>query len=118
MAKITVVLLADSETPDGAGRAANAFVLAKEAKNAGDRVEIILDGAATRWIPELSKPGHKLGGLFESVKDEVAGVCEFCAGAYGVKEAVKSAGFPLAGEYDGHPSLRGRIADGHAVVTV
>jgi hypothetical protein len=117
MTRITVVLLADAETPEAMGRAANAFELVKEAKQDKDDVELILDGAATRWARELSKPDHKMRGLFESVRDKVAGVCEYCAGAFGVKEAVRTAGLPLIGEFDGHPSLAKRIAEGRQVVT-
>jgi hypothetical protein len=88
MTKLTVVLLADAETHEAMGRAANAFELVKEAKQAKNDVELILDGAATRW-----------------------------AGAFGVKEAVRAAGLPLVGEFDGHPSLAQRIAAGRQVVT-
>jgi hypothetical protein len=117
MAKMTVVLLADAETPEAMGRAANAFELVKEAKQEKNDVELILDGAATRWARELAKPDHKMRGLFDAVRDKVAGVCEFCAGAYGVEEAVRAAGLPLIGEFDGHPSLAKRIAQGRQVVT-
>jgi hypothetical protein len=117
MTKITVVLLADVETHEDMGRAANAFELVKEAKQGSNDVELILDGAATRWARELSKPDHKMRELFNAVRDKVAGVCEYCAGAFGVKEAVRAAGLPLTGEFDGHPSLATRIAQGRQVVT-
>ena len=55
--------------------------------------------------------------LFDGVRDKVAGVCEYCAGAFGVKEAVRAAGLPLIGEFDGHPSLARRISEGRQVVT-
>lgn len=116
MAKMTVVLLADGETAEAMGRAANAFELVKEAKQEKSDVELILDGAATR-AHELAKPDHKMRPLFDSVRDKVAGVCEYCAGAYGVKEAVRAAGLPLIGEFDGHPSLAKRMAAGRQVVT-
>jgi hypothetical protein len=117
MAKMTVVLLADAGSAEAMGRAANAFELVKEAKQEQDDVELILDGAATRWARELANPDHKMRGLFDAVRDKIAGVCEFCAGAYGVKEAVRAAGLPLIGEFDGHPSLAKRIAQGRHVVT-
>jgi hypothetical protein len=99
------------------GRAANAFELVKEAKEAHSDVELILDGPGTRWARELAKPDHKMRALFDSVRDRVSGVCEFCAGAFGMKEAVRAAGVPLVGEFDGHPSLATRIAEGRQVVT-
>jgi hypothetical protein len=44
----------------------------------------------------------------EAVKDRIGGVCEFCAGAFGVKDEVVAYGVKLAGEYDGHPSFKRR----------
>lgn len=118
MAKLTVVLLADTETHDQMGRATNAFELVKDAMQNDLDVELILDGAGTRWVQELSKPEHKLRGLlFEEVRDKVTGVCEYCAGAFGVKEAVRASGLPFAGEFEGHPSLARRVAEGRQVVT-
>lgn len=117
MAKLTVVLLADAETHEQMGRGANAFELVKDAKQKDLDVELILDGAGTRWVRELSKPEHKLHGLFEEVRDKVTGVCEYCAGAFGVREAVRASGLPFAGEFEGHPSLARRVAEGRQVVT-
>ena len=117
MTKMTVVLLADADTHEALGRAANAFEMVKEAKLAKNDVELLLDGAATKWARELAKPDHRLRPLFDSVRDRVTGVCEYCAGAFGVKEAVRSAGLPLVGEFDGHPSLAKRVVEGRQVVT-
>jgi hypothetical protein len=57
-----------------------------EAAEADDDVELIFDGAGVSWIPELADPDHKLHKMFESVKDHIAGACEFCAGAFEVKD--------------------------------
>lgn len=117
MAKISVVLLADVESHGDLGRATNAISLVKEAKEAGDDVELIFDGAGVQWVRELSKQDHPLRGPFEEVKDRVAGACEFCSGAFGVKEAVRSAGVRYLSEFEGHPSLRRRVEGGYALVT-
>ena len=45
MEKIAVIILADIETHGDMGRVANALELAKEAKELGDDVRIIFDGA-------------------------------------------------------------------------
>ena len=47
----------------------------------------------------------------------IAGVCAYCAGAFGVKGAVVAQGVALAGEYEGHPSVRWLIQDGYQVIT-
>jgi hypothetical protein len=117
MVKLTVVLLADVDTHEGMGRAANAFEVVKEAKASNAEVELILDGAGTRWVQALSKSDHRMRGLFESVRDKVTAVCEHCAGAFGVKQAVIASGLPLASEFDGHPSLMRRMNEGWQVIT-
>ncbi len=117
MPKIAVVILADTETHEGAGRVANALELAKEGKNVNDEVEIIFDGAGTKWARDLSDPDHRMRPLYDAVKDRVIGACAYCARAFGVAEALRSTGVPLLEEFDGHPSLRKRFADGYQVIT-
>ncbi|MFW6079912.1 MAG: DsrE family protein, partial [Gemmatimonadota bacterium] len=109
--------LAGNESHGDLGRALNALTTVKEAKEAGDEVELVFDGAGTQWIPEFGKDDHKLHGVYRQVKDKVAGACEFCASAFGVKEAAKSQDVALLQEFEGHPSLRRRVADGYEVIT-
>jgi hypothetical protein len=116
MSKIAVMLLADTDTHEAMGRMANALTLAKEGKEAGDDVRLVLDGAGTKWAAELSKDDHKYHRLFEDVRDE-AGACVYCARAYGVKDAVAAAGIEMLDEYKGHPSVRQLISDGYEVVS-
>ena len=117
MAKIAVVVLADIETHADMGRMTNALATVKEAKEQGDEVRLIFDGAGTRWIPELTGKQSKLAPLYQAVSDKVSGACAFCAAAFGVKDAIKAGGVALISEYEGHPSLRSLIADGFSVVT-
>lgn len=117
MAKISVVLLAGTDAHSDLGRALNALELVKEAKEAGDDVELVFDGAGVSWIPELDNPEHKLNPVFQAVKDRMAGACEFCANAFEVKEGVQAAEIELLSEYEGHPSLRTRVEQGYEVVT-
>jgi hypothetical protein len=58
MAKVGVVVLADTETAGDLGRVVNALITAREAKEAGDDVTVIFDGAGTKWVGELSNPEH------------------------------------------------------------
>ena len=51
------------------------------------------------------------------IKGKVAGACDFCAGAFDVKEEVRDAGIPFLSEFEGHPSLRKRVAEGYQIVT-
>lgn len=117
MPKISVVVLADTTSGGDLGRVSNAFATVKEAAEAGDEVELVFDGAAVKWPGELADGGHKLSPAFEAIRGHVAGACEYCAGAFGVEEAVESAGVPFLGEFEGHPSLRQRVAEGFQILT-
>ncbi len=95
----------------------NALTTVREFKEADDEVKLIFDGAGTKWVAELAKPENRMHGLFEGVKDKVAGVCAFCADAFGAKDAALAAGIPLLDEYAHHPSVRRLVADGYEVIT-
>lgn len=117
MSKVAIIVLADTESHGDLGRVVNALEAVKEFKEAKDDVQLIFDGAGPKWIPELSKPDHKIHGLYEAVKDRIAGACEFCAGAFGVKDKVVACGVKLAGDFEGHPSFKKLIAQGYQVIT-
>jgi len=117
MSSVAIVLLAGTEQHSDLARVLNALELARECQAAGDRVELIFDGAGVSWIPLLADPEHKLHKVFTSVRESIAGACEFCCGAFDVKEDVRAAGIPFLSEFEGHPSLRNRIARGFQVLT-
>ncbi|WP_447973822.1 DsrE family protein [Nitrospira sp. Kam-Ns4a] len=117
MAKVAIIVFADTETHEGLGRVVNALEAVKEFKEAQEDVQLIFDGAGPKWIPELSKPDHQIHGLYEAVKDRIAGACEFCAGAFGVKDKVVACGVRLAGEFDGHPSFKTLVSQGYQIIT-
>ncbi len=117
MVKVAIVVLADTQSHGDLGRVVNALEAVKEFKEARDEVQLIFDGAGSKWIPELAKPGHEMHGLYESVKDRVTGACEFCAGAFGVKDKVVACGVKLRGDYDGHPSFKTLLDQGYQVIT-
>jgi hypothetical protein len=117
MAKIAVVVLADVESHGDLGRVVNALELAKEARESHDDLDLIFDGAGVQWVTELSNPEHRLHPLFDTVLDQVTGVCSFCVRAFNVKDEVEACGVKLLDDYDGHPSLRTLVAEGYQVVT-
>jgi hypothetical protein len=117
MSRIAVVLLAGSTTPADMGRMANALETAAEAAEAGDELRLIFDGAGTTWIPALADASHKYHDLYLEVKPHITGACEYCASAYGVKQAILREELPLLDEHRGHPSLRTLVADGFSVMT-
>lgn len=117
MPKVGVVVLADGESPESLGRVVNALMVARELKDAGDEVSIVFDGAGTRAASSFGDSSHDYNELFEPVRDKVSGACEYCAGAFQVKEGVERAGIKLLDEYRGHPSVKTLIDQGYEVVS-
>lgn len=115
--KAAMILFADTDRPEGMGRMANALTSAREFSEAGDEVVVIFDGAGVKWVPELADEGHKYHGLFDEVRDVVAGACVYCSRAYGVKDQVERAQIPFLDEFRGHPSIRSLVVEGHTVIT-
>lgn len=117
MAKVAVVVLTDTQTHESLGRLVNALEFAKELKENQDEIQLVFDGAGTRWIPELVDEDHKAHPLYQAVKDNIHGACKFCAKAFGVINEIEKTDVTLLDEYDQHPSLRNFIVDGYQVVT-
>jgi len=114
---LLVQVLADVETHGDLGRVVNAMEVVKEAKEAGDDVALTFDGAGTRWVGILADPAHRRHDLWEAVEDRVVGACSYCATAFGASEAIQGAGVALLDAFEGHPSVRGYLADGYRVLT-
>jgi hypothetical protein len=117
MSKVAIIILADIATPENFGRAVNGLMTAKEFKDAGDDVQIIFDGAGTKWIGKFNEKDGKYNALFDSVKDKIAGVCGYCAGAFKVADEVSGFEVPLLDEYNGHPSFKKLVDSGYAIIT-
>jgi hypothetical protein len=71
----------------------------------------------TEDAPFFSATNIKLHPAFEKVRNKVAGACDFCAGAFEVREALEKDGVPLLREHAGHPSVRTLVDDGFEVIT-
>lgn len=107
MSKAAIVILAAGDSPESLGRVVNALMVALEYKESGGEVRIIFDGAGVLAAPALAGPSHKYHDLFEQVRDRVQGICQYCAGAYEVKDRVQEKKLPLANAFKKHPSLKG-----------
>lgn len=115
--KLAIIVLAGREGPEAQGRLVNALTTAQEAREADDEVKVVFDGAGTQWPPALEDSDHSYHGKWRDAKELVAGVCGYCADAYGVARDNELADMPLLDEYEGHPSIRGLVADGWQVLT-
>lgn len=116
MSKTAVVILAGTESHADTGRLVNGLEAAKEFAEAGDELELIFDGAGTQWIPELEAEDSDYHALYQAVRDDTA-VCDFCAGAFGVEDAVNDAGVVTLDDHDGHPSIRSLVDDDYEIIT-
>ncbi|GAB3668403.1 DsrE family protein [Halopiger thermotolerans] len=117
MVNAAVVILAGTESHADTGRLVNGLEAAREfAVNEADDVELIFDGAGTQWIAELEDEDHEYHDLYRSVQDEAA-VCDYCAGAFDVDDAVDDAGIVRIDENEGHPSIRSLVDDDYEIIT-
>ena len=117
MAHAAIIVLAGTESHADYGRLANALEAAKEfAETDGDDVKLIFDGAGVQWVPELEAPDSDYHDLFEAVREDAA-VCDYCASAFDVTDAVDASGLTTLAEYDGHPSIRDLVADDYEIIT-
>jgi hypothetical protein len=115
--RLGIVVMAGAETHEGLARVVAALEMAREFRQAGDEVAIVFEGAGTEWAASLPAAEHNVHALYATVADCVRGACEFCAGAFGVKDRVESHGVPLLGDHDGHPSMRALVAEGYQIAT-
>ena len=117
MTKAAVIILAGTEGHENAGYLVNGLETAKElAETEGDELELIFDGAGTEWIPELEDEDSDYHELYQAVRDDTS-VCDFCAGAFGVEDAVADSGLVTLDDHDGHPSVRSLVADDYEIIT-
>lgn len=115
MLKVAVILLAAADTPEGMGRMANALTTVRAARRRR-RGPPALRRPGVTCNPSLVDPEQEYAKLFDGLRP-VAAACLYCARAYGVKDAVETAGVPFADEFKDHPSMRGLLADGFDVIT-
>lgn len=101
-------------------KALHSLLYAQELHEAGHEVRVIFDGAGTVWVKQFEDPAHKLNPLYKAVKKlgVIEGVCEYCAGAFGVENEVKQSGLISLGEINGHPSLAQLVADNYQIITL
>lgn len=85
----------------------------------GYEVKVIIEGAATKLVPELAKEDNPMHRLYEKAKglDLIDGACKACSNKMGTLEAMKAQGFRLLDEMSGHPSIARYRQEGFEVMT-
>jgi hypothetical protein len=111
MAKHAFLLLSDPENP---GKFANPLTYAAQLDEAGHEVAVYFDGAATTFFEGYEERAPPAVEAYEEAKSRglVAGVCDHCATAMGVVEAVEREGFEVDGTAHA-PDVAGLEADGY-----
>ena len=85
----------------------------------GYTAKVVIEGAATKLLPELVKKDNPLHTLWEKAKTAgiIAGVCKACAGKMGTLEAAKEQNLELLADMNGHPSMSGYLQEGFEVIS-
>ena len=85
----------------------------------GYDVKIVIEGAATGIVPEMSQEGSMLYKQYTKAKELglFAGACKACSAKMGTLDAVKEEGLALLDDMHGHPSMAAYIDDGYDVIS-
>jgi len=92
---------------------------ALDMKEKGYESKIVIEGSATKLLPDLAKPDNPLHKLWENVKKAglVDGVCKVCSNKLGTLAAAKEQGLTLLDEMSGHPSMARYRDEGFEVIS-
>jgi hypothetical protein len=86
-------------------------------KNYG--VKIVIEGSATKLVPELAKEDNPLHSLYRKARslDIIAGACKACSTKMGTIRAIQEEGLALLDDMNGHPGMARYREDGFEVIT-
>ena len=85
----------------------------------GYEVKIVIEGSATKLVPELAGKDNPMYSLYEKAKklDLIDGACKACSNKMGVLKEIKGQGIKLLGEMTGHPSMSRYKEEGFEIIT-
>ncbi|MBX0285809.1 DsrE family protein [Haloarcula salinisoli] len=110
MAKHAFLLLSSPESP---GKLANPLTYAAQLHDAGHEVAVYFDGDATTFFDGVEDHAPPAVEAYEGARERglVAGVCDHCANAKGVADAVEAEGFEIDGS-EHSPDTAALVEDG------
>jgi hypothetical protein len=117
LAHRVAIVIYSNVTTEAKSRAYRAFGFAAELMAAGDDVSIVFDGGGTATLAAVLDPRHDLHRSWRKVSSALRGACDYCAQAYGVHDALVSAGVPMLTDDHGHASLRALLGEGRQIIT-
>ena len=88
-------------------------------KTAGHDVKVVIEGAATKLIPELIEEGNPLAIFYRNAREKglIEGACRACANKMGTLKAAEEQGLRLLDDMSGHPGMARYINAGYEVIT-
>lgn len=121
--KTAIVVLSDPRGGEEAlGRVFNALAATYDFKQKQQDVQLVFQGAGTRWTGVLTKADHPAHALYKAIEDKVAGVSAACCTFFGARSDAEANGFslittnPVPGT-EGLPSLATYAAEGYTILT-
>jgi len=111
------VIVYSNVTTEAPSRAYRAVGFVAELLAHGDDVALIFDGGGSATLAAVLSRKHDLHKAYTAAAPALRGVCGYCAGAYGVADALKAAAVPFLVDDRGHASLRGLLDEGRQIVT-
>lgn len=92
---------------------------ALDMKERGYEVKIVIEGSATKLVPELANKENPMFGLWEKVGslDLLEGACKACSNKMGVLDKIKALEIALLDDISGHPSMAKYMENGFDVIT-
>jgi predicted peroxiredoxin len=97
---------------------AHVLLNALDMKARGYLVKVVIEGSATKLVPEMAAEGGSMHPLFMKAKEAglIDGVCLACSREARVLDAIEEAVLPLLDEMSGHPSMARYLDDGYRVL--
>ena len=88
-------------------------------KTNGYDVKVVIEGAATKLIPELVEEGNPLTVFYHSAREQglIEGACKACANKMGTIADAEAQGLRLLDDMSGHPGMARYINSGYEVIT-
>lgn len=107
MKKLLIILLADKNGHENAGRAIHALLYARQAEKEGIETKLIFDGGGTEWAIEMAKKSSHYYKIYKELlqKGVIEGVCQSCSKAFDVEDKLKSLNIKFLGAAQGHPNI-------------
>ena len=92
---------------------------ALDMKDKGHETKIIIEGAATKLIPELAKKENSMHALWEKARNQnlIEGVCKACSNKMGTAEEAHVQGFVFLDDMAGLPGMDRYQNEGFDIIT-